>query len=76
MTICRQNRTELLDTKNVAKSSFFAKKLLNRLLEAGQIYALMRDWVFPFIKTLGGDRDSAYSKYMDDGIGAGLTKAK
>ena len=39
-----------------------------RDLEAGQMYSLMQEWVFPFIKTLGGDRDSAYSKYMDDAI--------
>ena len=39
-----------------------------RDLEAGQMYSLMQEWVFPFIKTLGGDKDSAYSKYMDDAI--------
>ena len=28
----------------------------------------MQEWVFPFIKTLHGDKNSAYSKYMDDAI--------
>ncbi len=35
---------------------------------AGQMYAVMQEWVFPFIKGLHGDRDSAYAKYMDDAI--------
>lgn len=28
----------------------------------------MQEWVFPFIKTLHSDKNSAYSKYMDDAI--------
>jgi type I restriction enzyme M protein len=28
----------------------------------------MQEWVFPFIKNLHGDKNSAYSKYMDDAI--------
>ena len=28
----------------------------------------MQEWVFPFIKTLHNDKNSAYSKYMDDAI--------
>ncbi len=35
---------------------------------AGKMYAVMQEWVFPFIKTLHGDKNSAYSKYMDDAI--------
>ncbi len=35
---------------------------------AGQMYATVQEWVFPFIKNLHGDRNSAYSKYMDDAI--------
>lgn len=35
---------------------------------AGKMYAIMQEWVFPFIKTLHGNRESAYSKYMDDAI--------
>ena len=35
---------------------------------AGQMYATMQDWVFPFIKNLHADKDSAYSKYMGDAI--------
>lgn len=35
---------------------------------AGQMYAVMQEWVFPFIKNLHGDKNSAYSKYMDDAI--------
>ena len=28
----------------------------------------MQEWVFPFIKNLHGDKESAYSKYMGDAI--------
>ena len=35
---------------------------------AGQMYSVMQEWVFPFIKNLHGDKNSAYSKYMDDAI--------
>ena len=35
---------------------------------AGQMYSVMQEWVFPFIKNLHGDKSSAYSKYMDDAI--------
>lgn len=35
---------------------------------AGQMYSVMQEMVFPFIKNLHGDKDSAYSKYMDDAI--------
>lgn len=35
---------------------------------ADQMYAVMQEWVFPFIKTLHSDKNSAYSKYMDDAI--------
>ena len=35
---------------------------------AGRMYAVVQKWVFPFIKTLHGDKNSAYSKYMDDAI--------
>ncbi len=35
---------------------------------AGRMYTVMQEWVFPFIKTLHGDKNSAYSKYMDDAI--------
>ena len=35
---------------------------------AGQMYSVMQEWVFPFIKNLHGDKKSAYSKYMDDAI--------
>ena len=37
-------------------------------LEAGSMYSVMQEWVFPFIKGLHGDKDSAYSKYMGDAI--------
>ena len=33
-----------------------------------QMYSVMQEWVFPFIKQLHGDKSSAYSKYMDDAI--------
>lgn len=35
---------------------------------AGRMYTVMQEWVFPFIKNLHSDKDSAYSKYMDDAI--------
>lgn len=35
---------------------------------ADQMYAVVQEWVFPFIKTLHSDKNSAYSKYMDDAI--------
>ena len=35
---------------------------------AGKMYEIMQDWVFPFIKNLHADKNSAYSKYMDDAI--------
>jgi len=35
---------------------------------ASKMYATMQEWVFPFIKNLDGNKDSAYSKYMDDAI--------
>ena len=34
----------------------------------GKMYSVMQEWVFPFIKNLHGDKNSAYSKYMDDAI--------
>ena len=35
---------------------------------AGKMYSVMQEWVFLFIKNLHGDKNSAYSKYMDDAI--------
>lgn len=35
---------------------------------AEKMYSIMQEWVFPFIKTLHSDKNSAYSKYMDDAI--------
>ena len=35
---------------------------------AAKMYSVMQDWVFPFIKNLHGDKQSAYSKYMGDAI--------
>ena len=37
-------------------------------LPADRMYIIMQEWVFPFIKTLHSDKNSAYSKYMDDAI--------
>ena len=37
-------------------------------LEAGEMYKIVSDEVFPFIKNLHGDGDSAYAKYMGDAI--------
>ena len=33
-----------------------------------RMYSVMQEWVFPFIKNLHSDKDSAYSKYMNDAI--------
>ncbi|MFR7762223.1 MAG: N-6 DNA methylase [Eubacterium sp.] len=35
---------------------------------ADKMYTVMQEWVFPFIKILHSDKNSAYSKYMDDAI--------
>ena len=35
---------------------------------ADKMYSVMQEFVFPFIKNLHGDKNSAYSKYMDDAI--------
>lgn len=35
---------------------------------ASKMYSIMQEWVFPFIKNLHGNKDSAYSKYMGDAI--------
>ena len=35
---------------------------------AGQMYSVVQELVFPFIKSLHTDKDSAYAKYMGDAI--------
>ncbi len=35
---------------------------------AARMYTVMQEWVFPFIKNLHSDKNSAYTKYMDDAI--------
>lgn len=35
---------------------------------ANKMYETVQEWVFPFIKNLHADKNSAYSKYMDDAI--------
>lgn len=35
---------------------------------AEKMYSVVQEWVFPFIKNLHEDKDSAYSKYMNDAI--------
>ena len=35
---------------------------------ANKMYSIVQEWVFPFIKNLHSDKNSAYSKYMDDAI--------
>lgn len=39
-----------------------------RDMPANKMYEIVQEWVFPFIKTLHSDKNSAYSKYMDDAI--------
>jgi len=36
--------------------------------EAGEMYRIVSEEVFPFIKNLHGNKDSAYAKYMGDAI--------
>lgn len=35
---------------------------------AAKMYSTVQEWVFPFIKNLHGNKESAYSKYMSDAI--------
>ena len=35
---------------------------------AAKMYSTVQEWVFPFIKNLHGNKESAYSKYMGDAI--------
>ena len=35
---------------------------------AQKMYSTVQEWVFPFIKELHGDKESAYAKYMGDAI--------
>lgn len=35
---------------------------------AQRMYSVVQEWVFPFIKNLHGDKNSAFSKYMNDAI--------
>lgn len=35
---------------------------------AEKMYGIMQEWIFPFIKSLHNDKESAYSKYMQDAI--------
>ena len=37
-------------------------------LDARDIFELVRDKVFPFIKNMHGEKDSAFSRYMEDAI--------
>lgn len=39
-----------------------------RDFNADKMYSIVQEWVFPFIKGLHNDKNSAYSKYMDDAI--------
>ena len=39
-----------------------------RDLPENKMYEIVQEWVFPFIKNLHSDKNSAYSKYMDDAI--------
>ena len=39
-----------------------------RDLPANKMYEIIQESVFPFIKNLHSDKNSAYSKYMDDAI--------
>ena len=37
-------------------------------MPAAKMYSIMQEWIFPFIKDLHGNKESAYSKYMGDAI--------
>ena len=36
--------------------------------EASRMFKVMQEKVFPFIKSLGSDKDSSYAKYMEDAM--------
>ena len=59
--ICCLLYTSSIDGKQLKWSVF-------RDFPAGRMYTVMQEWVFPFIKNLHSDKNSAYSKYMDDAI--------
>ena len=52
--------------KTIEKNQLRWSKLLD--FNPGRQFELMQEWVFPFIKGLHPDKDSAYSKYMGDAI--------
>ncbi len=51
----------VVDGKQLKWSTF-------RDFPAGKMYSVVQELVFPFIKNLHADKDSAYSKYMNDAI--------
>lgn len=56
---------------NVGDKTIDGKQLkwsVFRDFPAEKMFSLMNDYVFPFIKNLHDDKDSAYSKYMGDAI--------
>ena len=59
------------DQVQIGERTFDGKQLKwseFRHFPAARMYTIMQEWVFPFIKTLHADKNSAYSKYMDDAI--------
>ena len=59
------------DQVQIGERSIDGKQLkwsVFRDLPANKMYEIVQEWVFPFIKNLHSDKNSAYSKYMDDAI--------
>ncbi|WP_296880497.1 class I SAM-dependent DNA methyltransferase [Thomasclavelia sp.] len=59
------------DDVKIGERSIDGKQLkwsIFRDYPANKQYEIIQEWVFPFIKNLHSDKDSAYSKYMDDAI--------
>lgn len=59
------------DEVNIGERVIDGKQLkwsVFRDFPADRMYSVMQEWVFPFIKGLHTDKNSAYSKYMGDAI--------
>ena len=59
------------DEVNIGERVIDGKQLkwsVFRDFPADRMYSVMQEWVFPFIKGLHADKNSAYSKYMGDAI--------
>ena len=56
------------DQIKIGERTIDGQQLTFRDFPANKMYETVQEWVFPFIKNLHADKNSAYSKYMDDAI--------